>query len=62
MEDSSTVHGLAKFFRGLSVAFGVTTLPDNAPPEKQKNFVLAWLGIMAFFIVWIVILIYIFTS
>jgi hypothetical protein len=56
------MHGLAQFFRGLGLAFGVTTLPQDASPERERNFVFAWLGIMAFFVIWIVVLFYIFTS
>jgi hypothetical protein len=56
------VHGLAQLFRGLSVAFGVTTLPKDASPERERNFVLAWLGVMAFFAVWIIILVSIFIN
>jgi len=38
---------LARFFRGVHLIFGV-----SAPPEGQneRNFVLMWLGILAFLI------------
>ncbi len=47
---------LARFFRGMNMAMGVTTLPENASPEKERKFVLAWLGILAFLLLWVVIL------
>lgn len=55
------IHRLALVFRGISVAFGVTTLPLNAPPEKERRFVAAWFGIVGFFALWIAILLFIFT-
>lgn len=39
---------LARFFRGLNMMMGVTTLPNDAAPAEERKFVGAWLGIIAF--------------
>jgi hypothetical protein len=56
------VHALAQLFRGINIAIGATTLPQDAGYERELKFVLIWLGIMGFFVMWIVVLFYIFAS
>ena len=50
------VGSLARFFRGINIAMGVTTLPDNATPAQERKFVLIWLGIVGFFFAWLILL------
>ena len=50
------ISSLARFFRGLNMAMGVTTLPENAPLEQQRKFVMVWLGIIVFCLVWVGVL------
>jgi hypothetical protein len=53
---------LARFFRGVNIAIGVTTIKDDATPQQQRNFVAAWLGIVAFVLLWCILIVYWFTS
>lgn len=56
------IHSLARFFRGMHMALGVTTLPPNATPEQERKFVLVWLALVAFFAIWVAILFFWITS
>jgi hypothetical protein len=53
---------LARFFRGINIAIGVTTIKDDATPQQQRNFVVAWLCIVTFILFWCVLIVYWFTS
>jgi hypothetical protein len=44
------------------MAIGVTTIPKDAPPAKQRMFVYAWLGIIAFILLWCGLIVVWFTS
>jgi hypothetical protein len=53
---------LARLFRGINMAIGVTTIKDDATPAQQQIFVAAWLGIVAFVVLCCVLIVYWFTS
>jgi len=46
---------LAGVFRGVHFMLGITAPP---PGENECNFVLAWLGVILFFVVFVVLLFY----
>jgi hypothetical protein len=46
---------LAGVFRGVHFMLGITAPP---PGENERNFVLAWLGVILFFVVFVVLLFY----
>jgi hypothetical protein len=43
---------LARFFRNLHRAIGITDLPPEATPEQERNFALMWIGIIVFVMAW----------
>ena len=49
---------VASFFNSLHWGIGITTLPTTATPREERAFALMWLGIIAFVIVFIVVLVY----
>ncbi len=53
---------LARFFRGIHTAIGISAVPAEAPLEKQKIFVFVWLGFIVFFIGWCAVVAYWFGS
>ena len=53
---------LARLFRGINIAIGVTTISKDATPTQERKFVYAWLGIVAFILLWCALLVYWFTS
>ncbi len=53
---------LARFFRGVNTAIGVSTLPKDATPAQEQKFVYVWLGIMAFILLWCALIVVWFTS
>jgi hypothetical protein len=53
---------LARLFRGINIAMGVTTIPNDATPAQERKFVYAWLGIVTFILLWCAALVYWFTS
>lgn len=53
---------LARFFRGMNMAMGVTTLPENASPQAERKFVLAWLGVIGFLATLLFVILYLFVS
>ena len=55
------VHQLARFFNGVHWAVGMTTLPETATPNEERSFVLMWLGIILFFIIFSIVLLYLLT-
>lgn len=44
------------------MAMGVTTLPENASPQAERKFVLAWLGILGFLVILFFVILYLFVS
>ena len=46
---------LAGVFRGVHFMLGITAPP---PGENERNFVFAWLGVILFFVVFVVLLFY----
>lgn len=52
------VHHLARFFKGLHWAVGMTTLPDAATPGEERSFVLMWLGIIVLIVGFLGVMIY----
>lgn len=53
---------LARFFRGLNMAMGVTTLPEDASPQAERKFVFTWLGIVGFLTILFFAILYLFVS
>ncbi len=53
---------LARFFRGVNTAIGVTTIPTDATPAQERKFVYIWLCIVAFIMLWCILIVYWFTS
>ena len=53
---------LARLFRGINIAIGVTTIKDDATPAQQRKFVYMWLFIVTFILLWCVFIIYWFMS
>lgn len=53
---------LARFFRGMNMAMGVTTLPEDASPQSERKFVFAWLGIVGFMAILFFAIVYLFVS
>jgi hypothetical protein len=53
---------LARFFRGMNMALGVTTLPEDASPEAERKFVFTWLGIVGFLTILFFTILYLFVS
>jgi hypothetical protein len=53
---------LASLFRGLNTAIGVSTLSKEATPAQERKFVFIWLGIVAFILLWCLLIVYWFTS
>jgi hypothetical protein len=51
-------HALAKIFRLLHYAIGLTTLPHNASPSQERTFVLMWLAIIVGIVLWLAVLLY----
>ncbi|HEY3876144.1 MAG TPA: hypothetical protein VGM92_11765 [Candidatus Kapabacteria bacterium] len=47
---------IARFFRGVNIAIGVTTIAEEAPPQVERKFVAVWLGISVFFLFWLLFL------
>ena len=62
MEQENMLSPLARFFRGVNIAIGVTTIAEDASPEQQRKFVAIWLGIFAFFAFWLTFLFFWITS
>jgi len=56
------IESLARFFRGLNMAMGVTTLPENASPQAERKFVFTWLGIVGFLAILFFAILYLFIS
>jgi hypothetical protein len=50
-------HTLARVFKGLHWAVGITTLSNDAGPREERSFVLMWLGIIVFLVLFFVIMI-----
>ena len=53
-------HKLANLFNGFHWALGITTLPEKATPPEERSFVLMWLGVIAFIVVCLSIMFYLF--
>jgi hypothetical protein len=53
---------LARLFRGINIAMGVTTISKDATPAQERKFVYVWLSIVAFIVLWCVLIVYWFTS
>jgi hypothetical protein len=53
---------LARFFRGMNMAMGVTTLPEDASPQSERKFVFVWLGIVVFMAILFFAIVYLFVS
>ncbi len=56
------IHSLARFFRALHFALGVTAPPADAPYEAEKKFVIMWFGMLAMIAGTIVLLAYLFVE
>jgi len=52
------IHALAKLFTGIHYAIGITAPPEDASRQQERSFVFAWLGIVAFIVIWSVVLLY----
>ncbi len=53
---------LARLFRGINIAIGITTISPDATPAQQRKFVYVWLGIVAFIFFWCIFIVYWVTS
>jgi hypothetical protein len=49
---------LAKLFRGLHRAIGITDLPPDATSAQERNFVMMWVVIILAVIVWFAFVVY----
>jgi hypothetical protein len=56
------IETLARFFRGMNMAMGVTTLPENASPQAERKFVFTWMVILGFLMILFFIILYLFVS
>jgi len=56
------IESLARFFRGMNMAMGVTTLPEDASPDAERKFVFTWLGIVGFLAILFFAILYLFIS
>ena len=52
----------ARFFRGINIAFGVTTISVDATAAEERKFVAAWIGIIAFVLTWCALIVFWFVS
>lgn len=56
------IHSLARFFRGINYALGITAPASDASLEVEKRFVYMWFGVIILFAATIALVAYLFVT